>query len=131
MAWITACKNYMRHYGEPDDLIKAKFDAIRSLSPGLPNSDCPKLDSSQFTWYDFKRGYRIIQIWQERRRLEQTKWETLMDPIENDREEVWRAKVKEEEEKEKRRLEEEQGEIVEYELVEVNIWVAEDNGYGG
>ena len=54
-----------------------------------------------------------------------------MDPIENDREEVWRAKVKEEEEKEKRRLEEEQGEIVEYELVEVNIWVAEDNGYGG
>ena len=35
VAWITACRNYMRYYGEPDDLIKAKFDAIRSLSPGL------------------------------------------------------------------------------------------------
>ena len=102
----------MRHYGEPDDLIKAKFDAIRSLSPGLENGGCPGPDSSQFTWYDFKRGYQIIQIWQERRRLDQTKWEYLMDPIKNDREEALRTQTKQdaakqqEVEQERRRLEE-------------------------
>ena len=55
MAWNKACRTYNRYYGEPDDLIKAKFDAIRSLSPA------PALeDANCFTWYDFKRGYQIM-----------------------------------------------------------------------
>ena len=85
-AWITACKKYQRYYGEPDDLIKTKFAAITSLSENLKDSYCPspKDDATQFTWSDFKRGYQIMQIWQESRRLEQTKWENFMD---NEREE--------------------------------------------
>ena len=55
VAWNKACRTYNRYYGEPDDLIKAKFDAIRSLSPAPAFED-----ANCFTWYDFKRGYQIM-----------------------------------------------------------------------
>ena len=52
----TAFRNYMRRYGERDDLIKAKFDAIRSLSPTFKHADCPINDFLQFSCYPTSRG---------------------------------------------------------------------------